>query len=110
MYCTEDKGYISQDLTEKLRLKGVELITSIRKNMKPKLMILMDKLLLCKRSIIETVNDQLKNISQVEHTRHRSIVSFMVNIVAGLIAYTHQDKKPCINMDKTDYQALALCP
>ena len=105
-----DKGYISQDLTEKLRLQGVDLITSIRKNMKPKLMSLMDKLLLRKRSIIETVNDQLKNISQVEHTRHRSISNFMVNMVAALIAYTHQDKKPSIKIDKTDYQALALCP
>jgi hypothetical protein len=58
----------------------------------------LDKLLLRKRSIIETINDQLKNISQIEHTRHRNIWNFMVNLVAGLIAYTHQEKKPRIRL------------
>ena len=57
----------------------LELITSIRKNMKPRLLTLMDKILLRKRSIIETINDQLKNISQLEHSRHRSCNNFMVN-------------------------------
>jgi len=46
------------------------------------------------RALIETVNDQLQNISQVVHSRHRSISNFMVNIIAGLIACTWQDKKP----------------
>ena len=36
-----------------------------------------DKLLLRKRSVIETINDQLKNISQIEHTRHRSVANFL---------------------------------
>jgi hypothetical protein len=68
--------------------QGLELLTTIRKNMKNRLMRLWDKLLLRQRSLIETINDQLKNISQIEHTRHRSVTGFMVNVVAGLIAYS----------------------
>jgi hypothetical protein len=64
--------------------------------MKNKLMPLLDKILLRKRAIIETINDQLKNISQIEHTRHRSIAGFMVNLLGGLIAYTYRDKKPAL--------------
>jgi hypothetical protein len=61
-------------------------------------MPLIDKLLLRKRSLIETVNDQLKNISQIEHTRHRSIWNFMVNILGALAAYCFQPKKPSLNL------------
>jgi hypothetical protein len=93
-----DKGYISQALFETLFERGVELITGIRKNMKGQLMRLADRLLLRKRFLIETINDQLKNISQIEHTRHRSPVNFAVNLIAGLIAYTHQPKKPALNL------------
>lgn len=92
-----DKGYISKELTGNLFEKGVQLITGVKKNMQNKLMLLIDKILLRKRSIIETVNDQLKNISQVEHSRHRSIYNFMVNMLCGLIAYTLQPKKPTIS-------------
>ena len=92
-----DKGYISQKLFEHLFHRGLELITNIRKNMKGSMMRLKDKLLLRKRFIIETINDQLKNISQIEHTRHRKPANFAVNLIAGLIAYTHQPKKPAIN-------------
>jgi hypothetical protein len=88
-----DKGYISAALFRSLWERGIQLITSIRKNMKNTLMPLMDKILLRKRSLIETVNDQLRNIAQIEHTRHRSVCNFMVNLVAGLIGYTHQPKK-----------------
>ena len=94
-----DKGYISKVLFETLFAKGLQLITPIRANMKNKLMPFIDKLLLRKRSIVETINDQLKNISQIQHTRHRSKWNFMVNLVSGLIAYTHQSKKPCIRFD-----------
>ena len=76
-----DKGYISQKLFDELFGRGLQLITKIKKNMKNKLMPMMDKILLRKRSIIETINDQLKNISQIEHTRHRSPVGFMVNLL-----------------------------
>lgn len=92
-----DKGYISQELTKKLFVENIELITSVRKNMQNKLLHLMDKILLRKRSIIETVNDQLKNISDIEHSRHRSPKNFVVNLLCGLIAYAIKPKKPRIS-------------
>jgi len=91
-----DKGYISAKQSESLFLKGVQLITGLRAKMKQKLIPLMDKILLRKRSIIETVNDQLKNISQIEHTRHRSPINFLINLLSGLVAYMHQPKKPSL--------------
>ncbi len=93
-----DKGSISQPLFELLFERGVQLITKLKKNMQNKLLPLMDKLLTRKRALIETLNDQLKNISQIEPTRHRSVFNFMVNLIAGLIAYTYQDKKPSLNL------------
>jgi transposase len=101
-----DKGYISAELFQKLWEQGLQLITSLRRTMKNKLMPLMDKILLRKRSLIETINDQLKNISQIEHTRHRSVCNFMVNLVAGLICYTHQPKKPALRIYEYDRQAI----
>jgi transposase len=92
-----DRGYISQDLFEDLFEEQVQLITGIRKNMQNRLMPWIDKLLLRKRSIIETINDQLKNISQIEHSRHRSFTNFIVNLVSGLIAYCLQPKKPSLH-------------
>ena len=91
-----DRGYISKKLFEDLFENGVHLVTNIRSNMKNKLLLLEDKLLLRKRFIIETINDQLKNISDIEHTRYRNPVNFMVNLVAGLISYTWRTKKPAI--------------
>jgi hypothetical protein len=91
-----DKGYISQKLFDQLYQQGLQLITKIKKNMKNKLIPIIDKILLRKRAIIESVNDQLKNISQIEHTRHRSIWNFAVNILAALCAYVLQPKKPSI--------------
>jgi len=93
-----DKGYISQALFEALFADGLQLVTKLRKNMKNRLLPLIDKILLRKRALIETINDQLKNISQIEHTRHRSVANFMVNLVAGLIAYTHQPRKPSLTV------------
>jgi hypothetical protein len=103
-----DRGYISKALFQQLYDEGLMLITTIRKNMKNKLMLLEDKLMLRKRSIIETINDQLKNISQIEHTRHRSFANFIVNLLAGLIAYTLQEKKPSIGISQHQIQALAV--
>ena len=91
-----DKGYISQRLFNELFDRGLQLVTTLRSNMKPQLLPIWDKLMLRKRSIIETINDQLKNIAQIEHTRHRSPASFMVNLLSGLVAYTHQPNKPTI--------------
>ena len=104
-----DKGYLSQVLFQDLlRDFGLQLITKIKSNMKNRLMPLADKLLLRKRAIVETIIDQLKNISQIEHTRHtcpdpqvlgRSPVNFLVNLICGLIAYCHQPKKPSLHLD-----------
>ena len=93
-----DKGYISQALTGELLEKGVELITTVRKNMKKKFISLWDRAILKKRFIIETVNDQLKNISYIEHSRHRSAHGFMLNLPGGLIAYCLKEEKPSLNL------------
>jgi transposase len=94
-----DRGYVSQALFEQLlETFGIQLITKLRKNMKNRLLPWMDKLLLRKRAIIESVVDQLKNISQIEHTRHRSPINCFINIIAGLIAYCHQPKKPSLHL------------
>jgi hypothetical protein len=103
-----DKGYLSQPLFNSLLEQGLHLITGIRTNMKNRLMLMSDKLLLRKRFIIETINDQLKNQSQIEHSRHRCPVNFVINVVAGLIAYMWQPKKPAINWSTREAQALAL--
>lgn len=105
-----DKGYISQALFEQLFEEGLQLVTGIRKNMKNHLMLLSDKLILRKRSIIETINDQLKNISQIEHSRHRSVANFFVNLISGLIAYCLQPKKPSLNLHPTDLALIPLIP
>ena len=103
-----DRGYISQALFEQLLdTFNVQLITRIKKNMKNRLMPMIDKILLRKRAIIESVVDQLKNISQIEHTRHRSPVNAFINILAGLIAYCHQPKKPSLNIIPSAFPALA---
>ena len=95
-----DKGYISAALAEQLLLtQGLHLITKVRKNMRAVLLPLADKLLLRKRAIIESINDQLKNICQIEHTRHRSPLNFLAHLFAGLIAYCHQPKKPSLIWD-----------
>lgn len=93
-----DMAYLSQSMFDQLMQQGIQLITKLKSNMKNKLILMSDKLLLRKRSIIETINDQLKNISQIEHSRHRSPVNFLVNLVSGLIAYTHQPKKPSLDL------------
>ncbi|TVR22714.1 MAG: hypothetical protein EA396_05600 [Anaerolineaceae bacterium] len=82
------------------------MITSLRRNMKPEILPLIDKLMLKRRSIIETINDQLKNISQIEHSRHRSVHNFFVNLFAGLIAYCHRPNKSAVGIDAAEYQAL----
>jgi len=101
-----DRGYISKELFAQLWEQGVQLITKVKKNMKNKLIPMLDKLLLRKRALIETVNDQLKNICQIEHTRHRSVANFVVNLLAALVAYTYQEKKPSLNFNADDLAAL----
>lgn len=101
-----DKGYICKSLFEQLFIDGIHLITKIRKNMKNCLMHIQDKITLKKRALIETVNDELKNICQIEHTRHRCFENFLTNLLSGLIAYSFFPKKPSINTDIVDNKAL----
>ncbi|MGY4386558.1 hypothetical protein ACVWYN_003613 [Pedobacter sp. UYP24] len=105
-----DKGYLSKELTNMLFVDGLHLITNIRNNMKNCLMELKDKILLRKRSIIETINDELKNMCQVEHSRHRSFANFITNMISGLIAYSFFPKKPAIKfqVEKTAQVSLFL--
>ncbi len=70
--------------------------------MKPRAIDVFEQLLLRKRSIIETINDQLKNIFQLEHSRHRSLTNYMIDIVASLVAYSYQEKKPALNIRRDD--------
>jgi uncharacterized membrane protein (UPF0136 family) len=102
-----DKGYISKKLTDSLASQGLKLITTVRRNMKNKLLPLAEKLLLRKRFVIETINDQLKNISQIEHTRHRSLTNFLINCLAGLVAYTMAPKKPSIQVPRNALELMA---
>ena len=101
-----DKGYISKALSGELLEKGVELITTVRKNMKKKFISLWDRALLKKRFIIETVNDQLKNISYIEHSRHRSMHGFMLNLLGGLIAYCLKEEKPSLDLTSQELEIL----
>lgn len=97
-----DRGYISKSLMLQLLSDfGIELITGMKKNMHPSLpMRYEDAFLLRKRTIIESITDQLKNISQLQHSRHRSISNFMVNALGALIAYCHQPKKPSLRWEQ----------
>jgi hypothetical protein len=103
-----DKGYISKALFNLLFEESLHLVTGIRNNMKNSLMTMRDKILLRKRSVIETINDQLKNIAQAEHSRHRSFGNFITNLVASLIAYSFQEKKPSIKFEVQNTTQLAL--
>lgn len=106
-----DKGYLSQKLREQLLEQNLHLITKLRRNMqKHQLMPLLDKILLRKRAILESVVDQLKNISQIQHTRHRSLWNLMGNLIAGLIAYTWQPTKPSLGIRPDDLALPALIP
>lgn len=83
-----DKGYLSPNLFEKLWDRGIQLVTKVKKNMKNRLMDFTDKLLLRKRAIIESVNDFLKNVCQIEHSRYQSVSGFFVKVISGLAAYS----------------------
>ncbi len=95
-----DRGYISAALAERLLVQhGLHFITKRRKNMRPQTLQATDRVLLRKRALIESVNDELKNVCQIEHTRHRSPYNFLVHLLAGLIAYCHQPKKPSLHLE-----------
>ena len=103
-----DRGYISKALAELLFQDGIQLITKVRKNMKKQNLSDVDAILLRKRALVESVNDQLKNICKIEHTKHRSVKGFLVNIIAGLTAYCFLPKKPSLNITPIESNQLTL--
>lgn len=105
-----DKGYISQELFLKLYEKGLEIVTRIKKNMKNKIMKIVDKILLRSRGVIESVNNKLKFDCQIEHHRHRSLWNFLVNLVSGIIAYAYDPCKPSIKITRKEKQKLTSLP
>jgi len=103
-----DKGYISQRLFDHLFVNGIQLITTIKNNMKNSLMSVADKVLIRKRALIESINDELKNMVQIEHSRHRSFVNFLVNLIAELSAYCFFPKKPSLRIERHSDNQLCL--
>lgn len=101
-----DKGYMSAPKTRTLAEKGVDLVTSIRRNMKQILISLQDKILLRKRGLIESVNNLLKNWANIDHSRHRDPNNFFVNLMAGLIAYCWKPDKPMAQLDAEENMLL----
>lgn len=91
-----DRGYISQKLFEKLLESNITLVARTKKNMKNKLIDFYDRVMLRKCAVIESVNDFLKNICDIEHSRHRSVTNFLVNLVSALAAYSFLPKKPSV--------------
>ena len=103
-----DKGYISKELFKELFVNGIQLVTKVRNNMKNSLMSVADKELLRKRALIDSANDGLKNIAQIEHSRHRSFNHFIVNALAAIAAYCFFPKKPSINLQHYNDNQLVL--
>lgn len=103
-----DRGYISKKLSKKLENQGVELITTLKRNMKKQFIEPIKKYWLKKRGVIETVIDQLKSIFYLQHTRHRSIANYITNILATLLAYTFKPKKPSVSFVKSITSSLSL--
>ncbi len=98
-----DKGYISKELFAELFEKGIELFTTIRRNMKNKLINVSNNLFLMKRGVVESVIELLKSACNIEHTRHRSPVNAIINIWAAIAAYLFFERKPSVLMPKTIY-------
>lgn len=87
-------------MREEMQAQGIKLITRTRKNMKPMEYSAFEETLLKKRGLVETVIDELKNLCQVEHSRHRSHAGFMMNLLSGLVAYCWMPYKPSIHVNK----------
>ena len=104
-----DKGYISQELFLQLYERGIEIITRLKRNMKNKLMSLVDKILLRSRGLIESVNNKLKACCQIEHHRHRSPLNFLVNLVSGIVAYSYDAHKPTIRVTRRERRLFLDC-
>ena len=94
-----DKGYIGKQLFEFLFMNGIQLVTKVKNNMKNSLMTVADKIMLRKRAVVESLNDELKNIAQIEHSRLRSFTNFITNALSAIAAYCLFPKKPSISLE-----------
>jgi hypothetical protein len=103
-----DRGYLNQKIFKKLLKKGLQLVTQIKSNMKNKLMDYADRITLRKRSLVESVFHVFKDILNMDHTRHRSPINFMTNLVAGMAAYCLSDRKPRMKMEHNTSGELVL--
>lgn len=101
-----DKGYISKTLLQQLKEKRIAFITRVRRNMKSVEHTEFDNALLRKRSLVETVFGQLKNLCQIEHTRHRSPQNFIVNLLGGIVAYCLTPSKPKLALHSSNIVSL----
>lgn len=104
-----DKGYLSKALQKKLAEEcDIRLITSVKKGMEKPEYTEFERKLLKKRSLIETVFEELKGLMQIEHSRHRSYAGFMMNLLSGLVAYCWMPHKPSIRLDKMQSTVFAV--
>ena len=103
-----DRGYISQKLAEILFVDGIHFVAKMRNNIKGGELPLQARLMLRKKAVIESVNDELKNICQIEHTRHRCFTNFITNLIAGIWGYSFLPKKTSIKVDIIDEKQLML--
>ena len=101
-YIFADKGFISKQAFEEFYQKGLKIVTTVKRNMKNKFMIMAERPALMKRGVIESVNDLLMTICDIDHTRHRSPINAVVHGLAGVTAYTYLDKLPSIFAKKYD--------
>ncbi len=103
-----DKGYIGKQLFEFLFMNGIQLVIKVKNNIKNSLMSVFDKIILRKRALVESVHDELKNIAQIEHSRHRSFANFITNALSAIAAYCFFPKKPSISLDFVAYNQLTF--
>lgn len=95
-----DKGYIGHSIKDTLLQQGLELITRVRKNMNSEKLTAFKEFLLSKRNMIETTIDQLKHLLHIDHSRHRSVMNFQINVLGGLLAYIFKPKKVAVTFDR----------
>ena len=110
-----DKGYISKKLCAELFEQKVTLITKIKKNMKNILMDTTDKMMLMRRSFIETIFSSMKSLNTLIHSRHRSPINAFSHLFAGLINYQIRTDKPSLEpvksllINKTEKASTIIC-
>jgi hypothetical protein len=97
-----DKGYISNPLFKRLFSRGLELKTKVKQNMKNKLMCFLDRILLKKRGVIESVNRIIKDVLGAASSRHRSPINYFSHLYSSLLAYAFYPNKPSIKISTKD--------